>query len=439
MTKKIDMLMAYPNPTDDSPYGLTPLSILYPGAMFEEQGKTVEYWDGRWDPPDMLDDLIRDAKEIGVSAFTGYQSGHAADILTRAKRLNPSIITHVGGHHARLCPDDVKAEWFVDNVWPERSYGENLFPYSKAARRLWARGDVQYITSAGCPYACSFCALRSAWSPRPIEQIDRELKILHNERGFSEVSFTDPNIGFEQYKQDGKWERVSRIQRLRDIGRILRDLGVRWDGNIRSNYFTPELVDVLAESGCFSIEIGCESGNEHFLRKVIQKGHGVESIKNAARLVKGSGISIMYSFIRGMPRETDEAKRDTLDLIDWIVQTDPDARISLYNYAPYPGGPAYEDAVAGVDGYPKFIPPTTMAGWGKLKLMVSPAYWVTGLCFRLDNSRKNFQGDDWRLIEPYVNLARQRWKDRDIDNFPAEEVEALISAQVARNRKREAA
>lgn len=432
---KLDWVLAYPLPTQDSPYGLTPLSILYPGAMFEAQGKRVEYWDARWDPPDMLDDLIRDAVEIGVSCFTGYQCSHAADILIRAKELKPGIITHVGGHHARLCPEDVNREPFVDIVWPDRSYGEHLFPWSKAAKRLWRRGDVQYITSSGCPYACSFCALRSAWTPRPIDQIERELKTLHNDIGFTEVSFTDPNIGFELTKITGAWERHERIPRLKAIGKILRDLGVRWDGNIRSNYFTPELVNVLAESGCFSIEIGCESGNDHFLRKVIQKGHGVASIKNAARLVRGSGISIMYSFIRGMPRESEEAKTDTLDLIDWITETDPDARISLYNFAPYPGGPAYEDAVAGVGGFPRFTPPETMADWGKLKLMVSPAYWVTGLNFRMDNTRKNFPGKDWELIAPYWELARKRWAQRDVDNFPAEEVETLIAAQVAKRNK----
>ena len=94
--KKIDILLAYPKPTQDSPTQLTPLSILHPGAKFEAEGKTVAYFDERFDPPEMLDDLIRDSSEIGVSAFTGFQTGHAARILQRAKQLNPTIITGVG-------------------------------------------------------------------------------------------------------------------------------------------------------------------------------------------------------------------------------------------------------------------------------------------------------------------------------------------------------
>ena len=34
------------------------------------------------------------------------------------------------------------------------------------------------------------------------------------------------------------------------------------------------------------------------------------------------------------------------------------------------------------------------------------------------------------LIEPYIELARKKWKERDIDDFPCEEVETLIAKQV---------
>ncbi len=427
----IDMLLVFPKPTSDSPVRLTPLSILYPGAWFESQGKRVAYYDERYDPPEQLDDLIRSSAEIGVSAFTGYQVGRAARILQRARRLNPAIVTGVGGHHARILPEQVLAESFVDKVWPERSYGEHLFPYNEKTKIHWSRGDVQYFTSIGCPFPCTFCALSSPWQPQSIEQIDRDLRTLHNDIGFDEISFSDPNIGFGVWKDaDGLTRRMDRVERIQAIGGILRDLGVRWDGNLRSPYLTPEMVGALAEANCFSLEIGCESGNDQFLRKVIRKGHGVDHIKQAARTVRGSGISVMYSFISGMPRETEAMRRDTFDLIDWIKDTDPDARISVYHYAPYPGSPMYEDAVAGVDGYPRFVPPTTMEGWGRLKLMVSPIYWIAGLNFRMDNTRKNFPGDDWQLIEPYVRLAQDKWRRRDVDDFPCEDVETLIAAQV---------
>lgn len=432
--KKHDILLVYPVPTTDSPVNLTPLSILFPGALFEEQGLKVTYFDERFDDEEILVELIKNSKEIGVSAFTGHQTGRAADILIKAKKINPDIITGVGGHHARILPEQILKEPFVDKVWTERVYGENLFPYNEGTKIHFQRSDMQYFTSRGCPFICSFCALSSPWMPKDIRQLDRELKAIHNDIGFKEISFSDPNIACGVYKKDGKTAILDRVERIRQIGKTLKDIDVRWDGNIRANYITPEMVEALVESNCYSLEFGCESGSDFFLRKIIKKGEGVDEIKTAVKNICGSGISVMYSFMANMPRESHEMLLETLDLIDWIVETDPQARVSIYNYAPYPGTPMFDDAVAGVEEYPKFVPPTTMKGWGQMRLMLSPLYWITGLCFRKDNSRKNFPGEDWKLIEPYIEIAEKKWKSRDIDDFPYEEVEKLIASQIEKKR-----
>lgn len=432
--KPIDILLAYPKPTEDSPVKLLPLSILFPGALFKSQGQNVEYFDERFDTDEILIDLIKRSKEIGVSAFTGYQTGRASRILKLAKKIKPDIISGVGGHHARLLPEQVLAEPFVDKVWTDRVYGENLFPYNEHTKIHFQRTDMQYFTSRGCPFGCTFCALSSPWEPKDIKVLDKELKIIHNDIGFKEISFSDPNIACGVYKEGNRMVALDRVKRIEQIGVIMKDINVKWDGNIRANYITPEMVEALVESNCYSLEIGCESGNDFFLKNIIRKGEGVDTIKRAASIFRGSGISVMYSFMAHMPRETRSMLMDTLDLIDWIVQNDSNARVSIYNYAPYPGTPMYQDAVNGVDGYPKFTPPQTMEDWGNLKLMISPLYWITGLCFRQDNSRKNFSGDDWKLIEPYINLAQKKWKERDIDDFPRDEVEKLIVKQMEKNR-----
>jgi hypothetical protein len=61
--------------------------------------------------------------------------------------------------------------------------------------------------------------------------------------------------------------------------------------------------------------------------------------------------------------------------------------------------------------------------------MASPLYWIAGLNFRMDNTLKNFPGSDWGIIEPYVLLARKKWKERDVYSFPCLEVEELIKKQ----------
>lgn len=429
------VMLAYPSPTTDSPVRLTPLSILYPGVLWESQGKHVHYWDQRFDGLSQLDELIHESTDFAVSTFTGYQCSQAVALLRRAKALKPGITTHVGGKHAQILPGQVAGEPFVDRVWSGAVYGEHLFPYRPHTRHMFARGDFQYYTSRGCPFVCAFCALSSPWQPKPIDKLDRELKTIHGDIGFKTVSFSDPNIAFGAWHEDGKTVRVDRVQRIRDIGRTMRDIGATWDGNIRCPYLTPEMVEALAWSGCTSIEVGAESGDDYYLRRVIRKGHGVDAIKRAALNVRGSGISVMYSFLAYAPYETEEQRMRTFDLIDWIVETDPFARVSVYKFSPYPGSPMYEDAVTGRGcgyGCDRFTPPTTMDGWGSIRLMSGPLYWIVGLNFRQDNTSKNFPGEDYELIRPYVDLARSKWRARDLASFPCAEVEALVERQLAK-------
>ncbi len=436
MHNDIDIVLAYPLPTADSPVQLVPLSILYPGAYFKAQGLRVEYFDQRFDPPEMLDDLIRRSKEIAVSAMTGYQCGKAAEILMRAKSINPDIVTGVGGHHARILPDEVLSEPFVDTIYERIDYGMDLFPLDDQTLPYFRRGEMQYITSIGCPYGCRFCAVSMPFQPRPMQRIDNELSQLHEATGFTEVSFADPNIAHFAYTaESGKNIRFDAVTRMRALGAVMRKLDASWECNMRCPDLTPDMVDAMAHGKCTHMELGCESGSERVLRDIVRKGHGVEAIRQAVKSVKGSGISTMYSFLAFMPGETMQDIIETMDLIDWIVDADPLARVSIYQFTPYPGTPLYQDAVSGKHGYPPFSPPKTMMEWGRMRLMASPIYWIAGLNFRLDNSRKNFPGDDWRLIEPYIKQAQIQWRNREILDFPVEEVEQLISAQLAKRQK----
>ena len=258
----LDHLLAYPRPAEESPGAYTPLSILFPGAAYEAEGKSVVCWDERFDSQDEFDALVRDAVEVGVSAFTGTQAGRAARLLQRAKQLNPRVIAAVGGHHARILPDQVVAEPCVDKVYAKPPYGEDLFPYNARTKKHFARTDMQYFTSRGCPFSCTFCALRSDWVPKSLPDVDRELKTIHDDIGFTDISFSDPNIATGVWRTADGVRRLDRVQRIREIGHITRSLGVRWDGNMRSPYLTPEMGDALVYSQCATLEIGCESGDD---------------------------------------------------------------------------------------------------------------------------------------------------------------------------------
>jgi hypothetical protein len=430
-SKGVDVLLAYPRPTDDSPGKQAALSIFHPGALFSKQGLRVAYFDQRFDPEDKFVELVKDSREVAVSIMTGVQSKYAAGLLQLAKQVNPGITTAAGGPHVQILPNQVLAEPFVDKIYPERDYGERLSPYNEQTKPYFMISDVTYLTSTGCPYGCRYCAQTRAWWPRPIQDIDRDLSEMHDGCGFSEISYVDPNLAHFIYSDENNIKvKVDAIARVKEIGAIHRRLGIDFSCAMRVPSITPEMVETLLEARCIRVFLGCESGSERVLRKVARKGHGVEAIKTAARNLSGSGISTMYSFIGFMPGESIDEIKQTMDLIDFIVETDKGARVSVYHYTPFPGTPMCDDAIQGKYGYPKFEPPVTLNGWGTRRLMNSPIYWIAGLNFRMDNTRANFPGEDYALIAPYVELARSRWRNREIFDFPCEQVEALVTAQV---------
>lgn len=430
MNNDIDVLLVYPRPTKDSPTRLTPLSILHAGAWFESRGLITEYLDQRFSTEEELNELILRSREIAVSVMTGYQSLEAHNILTTAKAIKPEIITSAGGPHVRIFPEQVLNEPYVDKIYSDRYYGEDLFPFSQKTKKIYKQSDLMYLTSTGCPFACRFCSQSSEWMPKNIETINYELSILHDELGFDSIVFSDQNLVYSTHVCDEKICKVDKVERIKSLGKIAGRLNFSWNGSMRCPDITPEMAEALSTSGCKALHLGAESGSQRVLKRIIKKGHGVEAIKNSVINLKGSGISTLYSFLAFMPGEKVEEIYETMDLVDWIMDTNPESRVSIYNYTPYPGTPMYDDALAGIEGYPKFNPPSTLKEWGSMELMASPLYWIAGLNFRLDNTKNNFPGEDWQLIEPYVKLARDKWKKRDILDFPSKEVADLIEMQV---------
>ncbi len=416
---KTDFVFVYPKATYDSPKLHPPLSIIYPAAHFMKLGYKVEVHDCRIDSADRLIELIQNTKFLGVSSMTGVQCSGAVDIMKSAKSINPNIITFLGGFHANTIPEQVIKEPFIDFI-TSKKFGQNLEIeeiYNEVTERLFKIGDLQWFTSTGCFGKCTFCGLNEKWKPKEFSKLETEMRFLHKKLKFKHIFFSDPNIGAD-------------VERIKLIGRIFKTLNVTFHANIRNDSLTKEIVIALNEAGCTSLEVGAESGDNDILRK-LKKGHDVYTILQGARRIAeyGKKISVMYSCMVRIPGETRDQIIRTMNLIDKLVEINPSARISIFTYTPYPGTELFDEAVKG-----GFKPPTDMAGWGKIGMNSDPLYWICGLTFRKDNIEKNFPTEEERkIIRPFEELAEKKWKERDIDEFPNEEVEKIIKQAVMNN------
>jgi len=151
---------------------------------------------------------------------------------------------------------------------------------------------------------------------------------------------------------------------------------------------------------------------------------GCEDIRNCTRILSKTNIRGRYNFMSGVPTETMEEIYKSMDLADWIWQTDKNAKITFSAYSPYPGSKLYQEALkAG------FKEPHDFEGWSKMSLSnnINPIpgnlYYMAGLRFRKrkgDSTSRNFFGLKRLIILPFEVSAHLRWKFRFIRYYRLE-------------------
>jgi anaerobic magnesium-protoporphyrin IX monomethyl ester cyclase len=192
--------------------------------------------------------------------------------------------------------------------------------------------QIDYSSSRGCPYRCTFCAdpiiYKSKWTGLKPERILRELLDLHHRYEMEEVFFLDDDL----------FASLKRIQALADTF-IQAGSPFGWKGTARADELCRLPVTFfhrLRESGCRRINIGAESGSQQILDR-IKKEYRAEEIVTAGRRAADAGIGVTYSFIAGFPGETDEDFQRTVEMIKELRRISPQLEATLYFYSPYPG------------------------------------------------------------------------------------------------------
>lgn len=104
---------------------------------------------------------------------------------------------------------------------------------------------------------------------------------------------------------------------------------------------TPELAKAMKDAGSIHISMAIESGNEYIRREVLGRKVKDEVMINAFRLVKDQGIHCASLNMIGLPHETPENFRDTIDLNRKCM---PDKSMCYY-FQPYIGLPLREEAI----------------------------------------------------------------------------------------------
>jgi radical SAM superfamily enzyme YgiQ (UPF0313 family) len=185
------------------------------------------------------------------------------------------------------------------------------------------------FASRGCPYNCSFCGSREIWSRkvrlRSPANVIREIKNLQK-KGLRSVHFDDDNFGTN--RQD--------INDLCDA-LIKRCPGLKWSCELHVKMVVEQTISIMKEAGCYSIQLGIESGNNEMLKET-RKNITTEEIFSAGRIIKKHGIDLSAFFIVGFLQETEDTLKDTVAVMKKIK-----CDFLTYSiFTPYPGTEAFD-------------------------------------------------------------------------------------------------
>ena len=202
------------------------------------------------------------------------------------------------------------------------------------ARYLAFDSHASVVTSRGCPYSCIFCSA-PAWTGRSVRYRTPSLCVDEIET-LSTLGFTEITIEDDLFT-------LYRKHFLAVCGEMVRrNTGIRWNAFSRVDTISPEIVETMAKAGCQAICFGVESGNQEIL-DLVKKKSNLHLVKEAMRMTQDAGISALASFIIGLPGETEETLRRTVEFADELHQEFG----SLYGFhilAPFPGTEVRERA-----------------------------------------------------------------------------------------------
>ena len=171
-------------------------------------------------------------------------------------------------------------------------------------------------TSRGCPYNCGFCSIRGHWGDVPrfrsADNVLAEIEALVTRYGIREVHFEDDNLTADRGRAlalfRGMAERFPGLSWAAPSGLAMRNLD-------------DELLDAMAASGCYSVSLAIESGNQGILR-LMRKPVDLARVPGLVQEIQGRGMLCKGFFILGYPGETKATILQTVDFakslqLDW--------------------------------------------------------------------------------------------------------------------------
>ena len=204
--------------------------------------------------------------------------------------------------------------------WPDRGRIDQA-RYVNVWREKHGMGSVNMITARGCPYKCNWCSHAVfGYTHRRRSYLDSAAELEHimetyhpDQVWYSDDVFTISHPWLFNYAKELKrrslrvpFETISRADRM----------------------MKEEVLQTLADMGCYRIWIGSESGSQRILDGM-ERGVKVDQVIWAAAAAKRYGIQVGMFLMWGYPGEQIEDIAATVEL---VKKCQPDIHLTTVAY-----------------------------------------------------------------------------------------------------------
>jgi hopanoid biosynthesis associated radical SAM protein HpnJ len=221
---------------------------------------------------------------------------------------------------------------FIENLdelpWVSKIYQRDL-DFRRYNVPFLLNPFISFYTSRGCPAMCTFCLWPQThsghrWRLRSADDIAAECKYaLENFPGLKEIFFDDDTFNYQK-------------KRTIEVCAKLKPLNFTWSctSRVTTDY---ETLKAMKEAGCRLLIVGYESGDAQILKN-IKKGATLEMAQRFTENCHKLGLVIHADFIVGLPGESRESLRNT---IEFAKKLDTETiQVSIAH--PYPGTEFYD-------------------------------------------------------------------------------------------------
>ncbi len=200
-------------------------------------------------------------------------------------------------------PDAPQIENLDELPWVTKVYKRDL-DFRRYNVPFLLNPYIAFYSSRGCPAMCTFCLWPQTnsghrWRLRSAKDVVAEVAwAKENFPGLKEIFFDDDTFNYKK-------------ERTLEICKELEKVGMTWSctSRVTTDYDT---LAAMKDAGARLMIVGYESGDPQILKN-IKKGATVDMAKRFTQNAHKLGLTVHGDFIVGLPGETRETIRRTID------------------------------------------------------------------------------------------------------------------------------